>query len=101
MKPGVDLSQYDWVAILECTATLRKNCRHEEAEGRIGFQGCVSKKNHRQNEKNLSEEFNKVFTEELQKSVYTIVDKGAEDVFLLQPDRMESSWLKYFMMFRH
>ena len=51
--------------------------------------------------KNLSEEFNKVFTEELQKSVYTIVDKGAEDVFLLQPDRMESSWLKYFMMFRH
>ncbi len=51
----------------------------------MGLQGRVSKQDMDRMKKTLSEEFNKVFTEELQKGGYKIVDKGAEDVLLLRP----------------
>ena len=84
-KPGADLSQYDRVAILDCTVAFRKNWQRDQNADRMGLQRGVSKEDMDRMKKNLSDEFNKVFSKELQKGGYKIVDKGAEDVLLLRP----------------
>jgi len=82
LRPGVDFSRYQRIAILECPVAFRKNWERDQA--RSGAR--VSQKDMDQIKAGLSAEFLKVFTDELQnKGGYTLVNTGAEDVLVLRP----------------
>ncbi len=83
-KPDADFSGYDRVAIVECFVAFRKNWLRDQNRGRVGAQR-VTQDDMDRIKKALSEEFQKVFTEELEKGGYAVVDSGAEDVLVLRP----------------
>jgi len=84
-KPGADFSQYARVAILECYVAFRKNWERDQNRDRVGLSNRVTQKDMDRIKKSLSDEFLKVFTEELENGGYTVVDTGAEDVLVLRP----------------
>jgi hypothetical protein len=85
MKPGVNLSQYNRVAILDCYVAFKKHWEQEQNENRVGLDR-VNKKDMDRIKKDLAAAFKKVFTKELENNGgYTVVDTGAEDVLLLRP----------------
>jgi len=77
VKPGEDFSQYTRVALLDCFVAFKKGWRMNHPE--VGNYDIERIK------KALSEEFNKVFTQELEKGGYPIATKPAEDVLLVRP----------------
>jgi hypothetical protein len=82
VRPGVDFSGYKRFAILECPVAFSKDWERERKSGAMR----VSQKDMDEIKANLSAEFLKVFTDELQnKGGYTIVTEGAEDVLVLRP----------------
>lgn len=82
VRPGVDFSRYQRIAILECPVAFRKDWARDQA--RSGAR--ISQKEIDEIKSGLSAEFLKVFTDELQnKGGYTVVETGAEDVLVLRP----------------
>lgn len=83
LKPGVNFSGYDKFAILECAVAFRKDWqRDQNSSTAFG----VSKQDMDKIRGRLADEFEKVFTAELQdKGGYQIVDAGAADVLILRP----------------
>jgi hypothetical protein len=82
VRPGVDFSQYKRFAILECPVAFSKSWERDQ---RSSAQRLSSSDLDRIR-KNLSEEFRKIFVDELQnKGGYAVVDAGAEDVLVLRP----------------
>jgi hypothetical protein len=82
VRPGVDFGQYRRIAILDCAVAFRKDW---ERERRISGKR-ITQKDMDRIKADLSAEFLKVFTDELQaKGGYEIVTTGAEDVLVLRP----------------
>lgn len=82
VRPGADFSGYRRVAILDCPVAFSKDWEREYKNGAER----VSQKEMDEIKANLSAEFLKIFTDELQtKGGYTIVTEGAEDVLILRP----------------
>ena len=82
VRPGVDFSVYRRIAILECPVAFSKDWERDRKRGPMR----VSQKDMDRMKADLSAEFLKVFTDELQaKGGYTIVKEGAEDVLILRP----------------
>jgi hypothetical protein len=82
VKPGATLSQYSKVAILECPVEFDKNWQREynsSASTRVSDSDMDRIK------KGLSDEFKKVFSKELTKGGYEVVDSAAPDVLVLRP----------------
>lgn len=82
IRPGVDFSIYKRLAILECPVAFRKNWERDQTSGgkRISQQDMEKMK------ADLSAEFLRIFTDELQnKGGYPIVTGGGEDVMVLRP----------------
>lgn len=82
VRPGVDFSQYKRIAILDCAVAFRKDWERDQA-----FSGNrVTQKDMDRIKSDLSAEFLKIFSDELQnKGGYQIVTTGAEDVLVLRP----------------
>ncbi|MFW2404993.1 MAG: DUF3313 family protein [Gammaproteobacteria bacterium] len=84
-KPDADFSGYDRVAILECPVAFRKNWLRDQNRDRMAMSQRVTQDDMDRIKKALSEEFQKIFKEELEKGGYQVVDQGAEDVLILRP----------------
>ncbi|MCL4790940.1 MAG: DUF3313 family protein [Gammaproteobacteria bacterium] len=82
LRPGVDFSAYKRVAILDCPVAFKKDWQRDQ--NRSGQR--ITQKEMDKIKANLSAEFLKVFTDELQnKGGYEIVTEGAADVIVLRP----------------
>lgn len=86
VRPGVDFSRYKRIAILDCAVAFRKDWdRDQRSSG-----NRVTQKDMDRIKSDLSAEFLKVFTDELQgKGGYEIVTTGADDVLVLRPAIMD------------
>jgi hypothetical protein len=86
VRPGVDFSRYNRVAILECPVSFRKDWQKEQNRDRASPSNRVTAEDMEAIKKGLSEEFLKIFTDELQnKGGYTVVTSAGEDVLVLRP----------------
>jgi hypothetical protein len=84
-RPGASLAQYDRVAILECPVSFSKDWERDQKED-SGLMDQVTKKDMDRIKSELSKEFLKIFTRELQdKGGYKVVTFGAKDVLVLRP----------------
>lgn len=84
-KPGVTLSQYDKVKILDCFVQFKDNYQRDYNMDEIGLQGRITTKDMDNISQWLAAEFKQVFTEQLQKGGQTVVDAVGPDVLLLRP----------------
>jgi hypothetical protein len=86
VRPGASLAQYNRVAILDCPVAFRKNWERDQNDEVMDPINRVTKKDMDRIKAELSKEFLRIFTRELQdKGGYTVVDTGAEDVLILRP----------------
>jgi hypothetical protein len=86
VRPGASLAQYNRVAILDCPVAFRKNWERDQNDEVMDPMNRVTKKDMDRIKAELSKEFLRIFTRELQdKGGYTVVDTGAEDVLILRP----------------
>ena len=86
VRPAASLAQYNRVAILDCPVAFRKNWERDQNEERVDPMNRINKKDMDRIKTELSREFLRIFTRELQdKGGYTVVDSGAEDVLILRP----------------
>ena len=91
VRPGVDFSGYRRFAILECPVAFSKDWERERKSGAAR----VSQKDMDEMKADLSAEFLKIFTDELQnKGGYQIVTTGAEDVLILRPAIIDLSRIR-------
>ena len=86
LKPGATFTQYNRVAILDCYVEFAKNWQRDYNNSQRDPARRVRDSDIERAKKELSEQFKKVFTEELQtKGGYQVVDSAAPDVLLLRP----------------
>jgi len=85
IKPGTDLSQYSKVKLLDCYVDFVKDWEKDYNLNQIGLNGRIRDKDAEAIKKRLSDEFTKVFTEELTKKGFPVVDDVGPDVLLLRP----------------
>ncbi|MGI9330374.1 MAG: DUF3313 family protein [Gammaproteobacteria bacterium] len=86
IRPGVSLAQYKRIAILDCPVAFRKNWERDQNNEVVDPMNRVDKKDMDRIKSELSKEFRRIFTRELQeKGGYTVVDTGGEDVLILRP----------------
>ena len=77
VKPGVDFSQYTEVGLLDAFVSFRRNWR-------MNHQG-VRMRDMERIKTALSDEFRRVFTEELENGGYPVVTEAADNVLLIRP----------------
>ena len=86
VKPGVDWSQYKKVALLDCLVQFDKNWKRDYNSDRISTSTRVNDADMERIQKDVAEEFKKVFTKELQaNSGYPLVESAGPDVLVLRP----------------
>jgi len=85
IKPGTDLSIYNKVKILACYVDFVKDWERDYNLNQIGLNGRVRDKDAEAIKTRLSDEFTKVFTDELTKSGFPVVDEAGAGVLLLRP----------------
>jgi len=82
LADGADFSNFDKVAILDCTVEFRKNWQRDQNED-IPF--SVENKDVVRIQEALAAEFKKVFSEELSARGETLVTDAGADVLILRP----------------
>jgi hypothetical protein len=85
VKPGATFSQYDRVAILDCYVEFQKNWERDYNADVASLDRRVTDQDVQRMKTALAAEFKKVFTTELTKGGYQVVDTAAPDVLLLRP----------------
>jgi len=85
VKPGATFSQYDRVAILECYIELQKDWQRNYNSNEVDPSHRVTDADVTRIKNRLAAEFKKVFTADLQKGGYQVVDTAAPDVLVLRP----------------
>jgi hypothetical protein len=92
-KEGADFSEYKRVMILNVGVGFKKNWRRDYNRNEVSLSGQVSKSDAEKIKERVSDEFKKVFTEELEKAGYEVADydvKLAEaDILVLRPAIMD------------
>jgi hypothetical protein len=81
VKPGASLSPYKRVAITDAYVAFRKDWEREHKTGALR----VSAKDMEKIKTGLAADLRKIFTEELQKGGYEVVQEGGDDVLVLRP----------------
>jgi hypothetical protein len=84
VKPGATFSKYDRVAILDCYVEFQKNWQRDYNKD-ASLAGQVKDSDVERMKNALSGEFKKVFSDELQKGGYQVVDSAGPDVLVLRP----------------
>lgn len=86
VKPGADFSQYKRVAILDCHVEFSKTWLREYNNSQRDPSLRIKDSDIQRAKTELSAQFKKVFTEELQgNGGYQVVDTAAPDVLVLRP----------------
>jgi hypothetical protein len=85
VRPGATLSQYRRVMLLDCYVEFVEDWQRDYNMDQLGLSGRVSDKDAERIKKDLAAEFRKVFTDELTKKGYPVVEEPAPDVLLLRP----------------
>jgi acetone carboxylase gamma subunit len=84
-RPGATLSKYTKVIILDCYVDFVKDWQRDYNMNEVGLSGRVSDKDAEDIKKHLAEEFKKVFSEQLAKKGYPVVEEAGPDVLILRP----------------
>ena len=82
--PGATLDGYAKVGLLECEVAFAKNWEKDYNRD-VTLDRRVSASDMEKIKQHLAEEFNKVFTEELQSGGHEIVDHTGDDVLVIKP----------------
>lgn len=85
VRPGATLSQYRRVKLIDCYVEFVEGWQRDFNMDQVGLSGRVSDKDAERIRRDLAAEFRKVFTDELTKKGYPVVDEPAPDVLLLRP----------------
>lgn len=86
LKPGVTFSQYKRVAILDCYVEFSKDWLRDYNNSQRDPSRKIKDSDIERAKTNLSAQFKKVFTDELQgKGGYQVTDAAAPDVLALRP----------------
>ena len=85
LKPGEILKGYDKVSMTDVYVAFKKNWQRNYNQDTMGLDGRVSDKDVEVIKSRLAKEFKTVFTKELQKGGYEVVDYAAKDVMVLRP----------------
>lgn len=80
-EPGVSLSQYERVYLVEPYVAFKKNWQRDQNRGSIKISGSDMERI----KANVKKLFMEVFTEELGKGGYTLATERAEDVLIVKP----------------
>jgi hypothetical protein len=88
--PNADFSQFKRVSIAEVEVAFRKNWLRDQNQERMSASRRVSQDDANKIKTAVAEEFTRIFTEELQKGGYDVVDyegfeNSADDLLLLVP----------------
>lgn len=84
-KPGATLDGYTKVKILDCFVTFKQNWQRDYNMNEVGLEGRISDKDAEAIKDRLAGEFKTVFSDELTKKGYEIVDDVGPDTLLLRP----------------
>lgn len=84
-KPGASLDGYTQVMLVDCFVAFKKNWQRDYNLNEVGLGGRVTDKDAEAIKKRLAAEFKAIFTDELTKKGYEVVDKVGPDVLLLRP----------------
>ena len=85
VKPGATLGPYHRVMLVDCFVDFVANWQRDYNMNELGLEGRVTDLDAQKIKQGLAEEFKKVFTDELTKKGYPVVDTPAPDVLLLRP----------------
>lgn len=86
VKPGADFSPYKRVAILDCHVEFSKDWVRDYNSSRRDLSGRIDDSDLERAKNDLSAQFKKVFSKELQKNgSYQVTDTAAPDVLVLRP----------------
>ena len=85
VKPGATFAEYRRVMLLDCYVDFVEDWQRDYNMSQLGLSGRVSDKDAERIKKDLAAEFRKVFTDELTKKGYPVVEEPAPDVLLLRP----------------
>lgn len=82
--PGATLEPYTKVILDDCHVAFRKNW-DRDYNRRVTLDRRVSASDMEKMKSSLAEEFRKVFTDELEKGGYEVLDQAGDDVLLIRP----------------
>jgi len=85
LKPGETLAAYDKVSILDAYVAFKKNWKRDYNDTTIGLAGRVTDKDVETIKKRLAGEFRDVFSRELEKGGFEVVESSGEGVLTLRP----------------
>jgi hypothetical protein len=85
VKPGATFSQYQRVKLLDCYVEFQKDWQQNYNRDAMTLGGQVTDSDVQRMKSALASEFKRVFTRELQKGGYQVVDSNGPDVLLLRP----------------
>jgi hypothetical protein len=85
LRPGVTFDKYDRVVILDSYVEFAKDWQRDYNDDALGLQDRVSSQDMDRMKAGVAAAFKKVFTEELQKGGYQVVETAAPDVLVLRP----------------
>jgi hypothetical protein len=91
VDPDADFSQYQRLAIMDVGVSFQKNWLRDQNSSRVGLSHRVTQKDADKIKQAVAEEFQKVFTEELNKGGYAVVeyegvDNSTQDLLVLRPN---------------
>jgi len=84
-RPGATLEGYEKVYLVEAPVAFRKNWQRDQNTKSAGINSRVTSSDMEEIKQRLSEEFRKVFVEELEAGGYEIVDELGDNVLLIKP----------------
>lgn len=84
VRPGATLDPYTKVALVDCYVAFRKDWERDYNRD-ANFERRVDARDMERIKSTLAEEFKKVFTDELEKGGYEVVDHTGEDVLIVRP----------------
>lgn len=85
IKEGASLEDYKRVTMTDVYVAFKKNWQRNYNQDVVGLEGRVTDKDVETIKNRLAKEFKVVFTKELEKAGYEVVDSAASDVLLLRP----------------
>ena len=89
-QPGADFTQYNRLAIMDVGVSFRKDWMRDQNRDRVALSHRITQEDADRIKQSVADEFKSVFTEELDKGGYSVVeyegvDNSAQDLLVLRP----------------